>query len=168
MKPHDFETGVAVSKRATRPRDEFQMPSLFDTSRPDSGSVRAPESAGVPSGGRVDREPHPAHHADRAAQTDDGEQLLATAARAANAILDATGYMTVAQVRKALGDHGKLANDGTEKLDALGALGRRMGLVAVGTERAPKDLAKSHGNRHTVWMRPADAARARSKHEGAA
>jgi hypothetical protein len=42
-----------------------------------------------------------------------------------------------------------------------------MGLVAVGTERASKDLAKSHGNRHTVWMRPADAAAARSK-EGAA
>lgn len=85
------------------------------------------------------------------------EPLLAIAQRAANAILDAQGSVAVWEVRIGLAHIGLLANDGTESLDALGALGRRMGLVAVGSERPPAwamdQLEKSHGNRHTRWTR---------------
>jgi len=95
---------------------------------------------------------HPADFAEPAASTDAGASLLEMAERCANAILDAQGSVTVGEVREQLGKIGLLANDGTEKLDALGALGRRMGLVPVGVER--QTLTVTHGNRGTRWRRP--------------
>jgi len=93
----------------------------------------------------------------RALEGRDAESLLTQAERAANAILDAQQSVAVWEVRIGLAQVGQLANDGKESLDALGALGRRMGLVAVGSERPPAwamlMLEKSHGNRHTRWRR---------------
>jgi hypothetical protein len=141
---------IIGSKPTPKPIDELP---LFATSSPETNT--APESAGV-SNGR--REPRPDDHAKRAAQSDDAEQLLVEATRCANAILDATRRVAVWEVRLQLQRMGKIANDGTEKLAALGGLGQRMGLVAVGVERAPAGvLPKSHSNRHTVWARPKDA-----------
>lgn len=103
----------------------------------------------------------PALHAERAAQTDTGEALLAMAERCANAILDADRSVAVWQVRIALGKLKLLANDGKERLDAFGKLGERMGLVAVDRERPPawaqKILSTSHANLGSVWSRPRDA-----------
>lgn len=101
---------------------------------------------------------HPADHATPAAQTDEAEALLVLAERCANAILDAQGHMHVGEVREALGKLGLLKNDGTEKLDALGKLGQRMGLVAVGIARQSRKLGVSHGNRNTIWARPSTTA----------
>lgn len=99
-----------------------------------------------------------ARYADLAAASRDGESLLALAERAATAILDAQGTVTMFEVRLALAHVGQLANDGNERLDALGALARRMGLKAIGTCRPSKAQAKalavSHSNRNTIWRRP--------------
>lgn len=96
---------------------------------------------------------HPAEHAEPATKSDAAVSLLAMAERCANAILDAQGTVTVGEVRTQLGKLGLLANDGKERgLDALGALGRRMGLVAVSVER--QTLTVTHGNRGTRWRRP--------------
>lgn len=115
--------------------------------------------AGRLRGGRVVdalRLNRPDDHAILAASTDDAEKLLELAERAANAILDAQRWMTVGLVRKHLGEIGKLANDGEENLNALGALGRRMRLCAIATMRQPKELEVTHGNRGTVWVRSVD------------
>lgn len=105
----------------------------------------------------VELAPEPSEHAERAAATDDAEKLLAIAADVAREILDRKGRVAMWEVRLSLARKGLLANDGKEKLDALGALGRRMRLVAVGSERAPawaqRELAASHANRHTIWKR---------------
>lgn len=101
---------------------------------------------------------HPAVHAEPAARTDAAESLLELAERCANAILDAQGHVHVGEVREALGRLGLLANDGTEKLDCLGKLGQRMGLVATGVTRQSKALGVSHGNRNTIWARPSSVA----------
>ena len=96
---------------------------------------------------------HPADFAEPATKSDNAETLLEMAERCANAILDAQGTVTVGEVREQLGKLNLLANDGKERgLDALGALGRRMGLVAVSVER--QTLMVTHGNRGTRWRRP--------------
>lgn len=108
------------------------------------------------------RAPSVADFAAAAAHSADGLKLLAVAERCAHAILDADRSVAVWQVRVALGQLGLLANDGTERLDALGKLGERMGLAAVDRERPPawaqRVLATSHGNLGTVWSRPRDVA----------
>lgn len=113
---------------------------------------------------RLHPKAHAADFAEAAAQTDDAERLLRAATRAATACLDAHDTVTVWEVRLALADAGIIANDGTEKLDCLGALGRRMGLLSIGSERTPTwaaaRLPKSHLNRHTIYCRPIDVARA--------
>lgn len=110
-----------------------------------------------PTGRRRTVAPHPAETLDLFAQpaatSRDGASLLDLAERCANAILDAQGSFTVGEVREALGKQGLLANDGTEKLDALGALGRRMGCVSTG-EVERQTLAVTHANRGTRWRRP--------------
>lgn len=87
--------------------------------------------------------------------------LLDMAERAANAILDAQGTVTVWEVRVSLGKIGLLENAGKESLDALGNLGRRMKLVADGHERPPawavKFLPASHMNLNTRCRRPTTA-----------
>jgi len=101
---------------------------------------------------------HPATYAAPAASTDAAESLLAMAERCANAILDAQGHVHVGEVREQLGKLGLLANDGKEKLDCLGKLGQRMGLVAIGITRQSKALGVSHANRNTIWARPSTVA----------
>lgn len=96
---------------------------------------------------------HPAEVLDLFAQprTDDGESLLAMAERAAWEIIRVQGSFTVGEVRASLGRLGLLANDGREKLDCLGALGRRMGCHAGGVERQSAEIGVAHRNRGTRW-----------------
>lgn len=105
---------------------------------------------------------HPAEELDLfaapAANSRDGLSLLDLAERCANAILDAQGSFTVGEVREALGKEGLLANDGKEKLDALGALGRRLDCVVCGVERMSGAIGVSHQNRQTRWCRPSTLA----------
>ena len=96
---------------------------------------------------------HPADFADLAASTDTAEQLLILAERCATAILAVQGSFTVAEVRMAMEKLGLIENAGKEKLDALGALGRRMGCKVIGRERAPASLAVAHGNLISRWAR---------------
>ena len=91
-------------------------------------------------------------HLARAEGGRDAEKLLTLAATVADELLDAHGEITVADVRIELGRRGLLANDGTEKLDALGALARRMGLVSTGQRRRSR-LDVTHGNLGVVWTR---------------
>lgn len=103
--------------------------------------------------------PSPAMFASVASATDNAEKILRLAERVANCILDATGQMAVWQVRVQLLRLGLI--DGTEKLDCLGSLGTRMGLVAIGVERPPvlAELDVSHRNRNTTWSRREGARR---------
>lgn len=94
---------------------------------------------------------------------DSTDSLLDLCERAANAILDCQGSVTVWEVRVALGQIGKLANDGTERLDGLGTLlSSRMRLVFVDRERPPAwvadHLPKSHLNVNSRYRRPSSAA----------
>lgn len=103
---------------------------------------------------------HPAETLDLFAQSalsDDAEKLLDVAERVATALLDAQGSFTVGEVREQMGKLGLLANDGKEKLDALGCLGRRMHCVAVGVERQSAVIGVTHRNRGTRWQRPVPA-----------
>ena len=99
-------------------------------------------------------------YADLAANSRDFETIRAKAEAAMRGILNAFKSASVWEVRLALSAIGAIKNDGTEKLDGLGGLAEGMGLVAVDTERPPQwareALKASHGNRNSVWMRPAD------------
>lgn len=99
----------------------------------------------------------PSAHAEPAANSRDGVPLLVMAERAANALLDAQGSFTIGEVREALGKLGLLANDGTENLNALGALGKKMGCVTTG-EVVRQSLSITHGNRGSIWVRPSTLA----------
>lgn len=105
----------------------------------------------------------PADYAALAVQSRDGMKLLEKARLYVHAILSAQGSVAVWEVRVAMGKRNELANDGKEKLDALGGLCAGLGLVAVDRERPPAwaqaILEKSHGNLATVWVRPPDVAR---------
>ena len=154
MKPVHFPE-VTVSTRPPQDLGPIFAQSSGSENVTSSHEVRAGRLHGEteihPKNERVNR---PDDHARLAGETDDGEKLLELATRAANAILDAQGWVTVGLVRVHLEREQLLANDGKERLDALGALGRRMGLVSVGVERQPKELGVTHGNRGTVWVRP--------------
>lgn len=100
----------------------------------------------------------PADYAQLAAFSRDGMKLNTIAARVAQAILDVQHSVAIWEVRIALQGLGEIANDGKEKLDALGGLCTGMGLIGVDTERPPswamRFLGASHGNRNIVWVRP--------------
>lgn len=97
----------------------------------------------------------PSAHAESAASSRDGASLLKMAERAATALLDAQGSFTIGEVREALGKLGLLANDGSENLNALGSLGKKMGCIATGeVVRQSVGLTVSHRNRGSVWRRP--------------
>lgn len=104
----------------------------------------------------------PADFAALAVASRDGEKLLDEARRFANAILDVQGSVAVWEVRIAMAQRGRLANNGKEKLDAFGGLCTGMQLVAVDSERPPEWaqalLLASHANKNTVWARPQDVA----------
>jgi hypothetical protein len=100
--------------------------------------------------------PMPTDHARLAAESDLGEKLLATLIPIARQMLRTAGAegVTVGEVRLQAAREGLLANDGTESLDALGALFRRIpeARATDRTRRAPASLGVSHGNRQVVWV----------------
>lgn len=118
----------------------------------DDGKVEHPRGVR-----RRNVEPHPAEQMDAfaaLADSKDSDALFDLMSRGANAILDCQGWVTMGLVRVHLGAIGKLANDGKESLASIGSVGRRMGLVAIGTVRQPKELAVGHQHWETIWVRP--------------
>lgn len=99
----------------------------------------------------------PAGFARNAAATDEADAVLRLAEGYAARMLEELGHMTVWRVRVWMGRDGVLENEGKERLDCLGALGRRMGLVARGRERPhgpdAKELPVTHLNYNTIWVR---------------
>jgi hypothetical protein len=139
MDPHLHELAQREQRRAVAPPPCNDTLDLF---------APAPPARPTP--------PAPADHARLAAESDLGEKLLATLIPIARRMLRAAGAdgVTVGEVRLQAAREGLLANDGTESLDALGALFRRIpeARATDRTRRAPSALGVSHGNRQVVWV----------------
>lgn len=165
IRPDERDIIGARPKRAQDLGPLFAQPAAADNATANAvrggrlrgGLIGDALAAGVIARFLEERRVDASRFADVAASSDRAEKLLALATRAANAILEATDRFAIWEVRVALGHYNLLANDGEEDLDALGALGRRLGCVAAGSERPPlwamHLMPKSHGNRHTIWVR---------------
>ena len=156
MDPYLHDIAQREQRRPVAPPPCNDTLDLFGATMGGHGAPNDSSGARNDRSGATNAASAPADHARLAAESDLGEKLLATLIPIARRMLRAAGAegVTVGEVRLQAAREGLLANDGTESLDALGALFRRIpeARATDRTRRAPASLGVSHGNRQVVWV----------------